>query len=405
MQIRPTATIFRLMPAVIVALGLMAMTIHGVPAAPAHEGMPAIPKELNGDGAPPADTPEDDDWFAPSAPRMPKMPPDIDNAALLYYRAGLLMRREAGQDFSDIFGEYYDIGPGWKPPDRLRSLVARNQSAIGLFLRASMVDHCSWGLEYENEWPDLFPTFADMRYLWLLIATDAWLHIGRCGDEHAVIAAERIASMFRSIRHMTIEGPMIQCLFGMAGTGLAIRVLDELLSKGVLPDEARRVLAVALDHLGTNDPFFTRRALVYEHRLLPVFIREQLSSISSQDPEEWDIEVLHYLDDNESTVLKPLFLGTWSRRIIARAVTVHHATMYDRFYNDLFRAWADGTERGAATSDVLNAASRGEYGSAVASTTAMIFTFLRVHEIQIERLRDAARRIAENARTADADHP
>ncbi len=336
-------------------------------------------------------------WTAPqpahaspslTPPRLPEVAPPVENAALLYYRAALLAKTAATTKVADL----YNPEPGWKPPEELEKLIGEHEAAIQTFLRASMVDHCTWGVESDLGMGALLPELGTMRGMARVIASDAWIHIARGGQVNAVIAAERIAAILRASRHVAMDGLLINALVGAAMAHLADRALDELLSKGPLPDAARRVLVDALDRLGTADPFNLRGALANERTFALNTLRPIVEGRKTDTS----------LDELIGLAGQPNSPTARALRVADRALLLAELRRLERFYDELLKAW-DAPDRLARMKDLDAAVEKNEHGLFASILSPALTRTMEAHEAAVQRLRDARRKIMEGV--TPQNHP
>jgi hypothetical protein len=317
-----------------------------------------------------------------SAPRLPEAAPPIENAALLYYRAALLTNTTATTKVAELF----DPQPGWNPPEELEKLLAEQESTIQTFLRASMIDRCTWGIETDLGIGALLPELGTMRGLARVVAADAWIHIARGGQVNAVIAAERIAALLRASRHIAMDGMLINAMVGAAMAHMADRALDELLSRGPLPEEARRVLVEALDRLDPSDPFNLRGALVNE-RLLAFNTLGPIVAGRKTDPSLE--ELIRMAGVSNSPLARRL-------RAADRVLLLAELRRLERYYDDLLKAW-DAPDRLARMKELDAAVEKNEHGLFASILAPALTKAAENNDAVVQRLRDARRKIMDRA--------
>lgn len=102
-------------------------------------------------------------------PRARAIPPDPDNAALLYYQAFLSLA-----ELSD--GERRVIRAVAKgeadPNDRVREYIQKCRGAIELAEAAAQVPMCNWGLRFSQGFDALMPQLAHVRHLTFVLVAD-----------------------------------------------------------------------------------------------------------------------------------------------------------------------------------------------------------------------------------------
>jgi hypothetical protein len=108
-------------------------------------------------------------WAASPAPALP---PDPDNAALLYYQAFLTMA-DLDKEARDHMAE---VARGTIPPDeKARESVKSCRAALEYAEAAKDLRTCNWGFRYSQGFAALMPQLAQMRFLTHVVLADARL--------------------------------------------------------------------------------------------------------------------------------------------------------------------------------------------------------------------------------------
>jgi len=103
-------------------------------------------------------------------PRAQALPPDPDNAALLYYQAFLSLAKldDAARDLMS------DVARGDVVPDEtVRQYIDQCQDAIGFAEAAAEVPTCHWGFRFSQGFDALMPQLAQARALTFVLVADA----------------------------------------------------------------------------------------------------------------------------------------------------------------------------------------------------------------------------------------
>jgi hypothetical protein len=99
------------------------------------------------------------------------LPPDPDNAALLYYQAFLLMAQTDDRATADAVA---NVANGTAAPDdKVREYVTKCRAAIDYAVTASSLEHCDWGLAYSRGFSAMLPHLGQARSLARLILAEA----------------------------------------------------------------------------------------------------------------------------------------------------------------------------------------------------------------------------------------
>lgn len=99
------------------------------------------------------------------------LPPDPDNAALLYYQAFLLVPQTDDRAITDLVLNVANGGVA--PNEQVKEYLKKCRDAIDCALAASELPHCNWGLRYSKGFSAAFPYLAQVRSLGRLIVADA----------------------------------------------------------------------------------------------------------------------------------------------------------------------------------------------------------------------------------------
>ena len=104
------------------------------------------------------------------APRAQAIPPDPDNAALLYYQ-GFLALAELDDEARTLIG---DVAKGQvAPDDKVRQYIHQCHGAIGFAEAAAAVPACNWGFRFSEGFDALMPQLAQARFLAFILVADA----------------------------------------------------------------------------------------------------------------------------------------------------------------------------------------------------------------------------------------
>jgi len=123
------------------------------------------------------------------------IPPDPDNAALLYYQ-GFLELAELSEEARTRFGY---VGPGHRvPDDEVREDIRKCTEAIEFAEAAVEIPTCHWGVRYPKEFKAPM-AIAQMRLLTYVLLTDARI---RAADGDYRAALERCLMTGKFARHV-----------------------------------------------------------------------------------------------------------------------------------------------------------------------------------------------------------
>ena len=98
------------------------------------------------------------------------IPPDPDNAALLYYQ-GFLSLPQLSQEERTHIG---DVARGKiAPDDKVREDIGQSAGAIHFAEAATKVPDCQWGVQFSEGFDALMPQMAQMRFMTFVLVADA----------------------------------------------------------------------------------------------------------------------------------------------------------------------------------------------------------------------------------------
>jgi len=98
------------------------------------------------------------------------LPPDPDNAALLYYQAFLLYP-QADDSTRDLLKEFSQ--GKMEPNETIIEYIESCHTSLELAMEASEIPTCSWGVKYSQGFAANLPFLAQTRFLYHLIIADA----------------------------------------------------------------------------------------------------------------------------------------------------------------------------------------------------------------------------------------
>lgn len=130
------------------------------------------------------------------APRARALPPDPDNAALLYYQ-GFLSLAELDDEARALIG---DVAKGQvAPDDKVRQYIQQCQGGIGFAEAAAEVPACDWGFRFSEGFNALMPQLAQARSLAFVLVAEARV---RAADGDSRGALERCLMTETLARHV-----------------------------------------------------------------------------------------------------------------------------------------------------------------------------------------------------------
>ena len=130
--------------------------------------------------------------LAISGPSVFALPPDPDNAALLYYQAFLLYE-QPDDSTRDLLK---DLSQGnMEPNEKIIEYVEGCHTSLELAMVASEIPMCNWGVRFSEGFAANMPFLAQARSLYFLIIADARILVDQGAHKEALsrcLAAKRI---------------------------------------------------------------------------------------------------------------------------------------------------------------------------------------------------------------------
>jgi hypothetical protein len=157
-----------------------------------------------------------------AASPVPAIPPDPDNAALLYYQ-GFLSLAELDDQARDHIAE---VARGEvAPDDKVRQDIHMCKGAIEFAEAADRVLYCNWGVRYSQGFECLLPQMAQARYLTFILIADARL---RASDGDYKGALERCLMACNFARHIG-DDTTISYLVSLSVRTLSYKCMREVI--------------------------------------------------------------------------------------------------------------------------------------------------------------------------------
>jgi hypothetical protein len=158
------------------------------------------------------------------APRARAIPPDPDNAALLYYQ-GFLALAELDDAARDLMG---DVAKGKVDPnDKVREYIGQCRGGIEFAEAAVDVPNCHWGFRFSRGFDALMPQLAQVRHLVFVLLADARV---RAADGDYRGALERCLMTDALARHVG-DDTLISYLVSIAVRGLGYRCMVDVVGQ------------------------------------------------------------------------------------------------------------------------------------------------------------------------------
>jgi len=152
------------------------------------------------------------------------IPPDPDNAALLYYQ-GFLTLAQLSDEARDRIG---DVARGeTAPDDQVREDIKKCIGAIEFAEAAAEVPTCHWGVRYSQGFEALLPQMAQMRFLAFVLIADARIH---AADGNHRAALERCLMTGTFARHIG-DDTLVAYLVSIGVRGLEYKCMRDIIGR------------------------------------------------------------------------------------------------------------------------------------------------------------------------------
>jgi hypothetical protein len=156
-----------------------------------------------------------------AASPSPALPPDPDNAALLYYQ-GFLSLPQLDQEERMHIGDV--AGGKVAPDDKVREHIAQSDGAIHFAEAAAKVPDCHWGVQFSEGFDALMPQLAQMRFMAFVMVADARTH---AADGNYREALERCL-MTETFAYHIGDDTLISYLVSISVRNLTYKCLQEV---------------------------------------------------------------------------------------------------------------------------------------------------------------------------------
>ena len=154
------------------------------------------------------------------------VPPDPDNAALLYYQ-GFLALPDLDDDARELIGE---VARGnVAPNDEVRDHISKCKGAIEFAEAAAEVPTCHWGFRFSRGFDALMPQLSQARFLTFVLMADARIRAAD-GDYRGALGRCLMTETFS--RHIGGD-TLISYLVSIAVKAMGYRCMDDVVGQAV----------------------------------------------------------------------------------------------------------------------------------------------------------------------------
>jgi hypothetical protein len=151
------------------------------------------------------------------------IPPDPDNAALLYYQAFISLAN-LGEEARDHISH---VATGETAPNEsTRKYIEECRQAIDFADAAKDLQVCNWGFRYSQGFEAVMPYLAQVRFLNFVLLADARIHAFD-GDHRG--ALERCLQIDRLARHIG-DDPLISYIVAVAVQRLEYQCMNDIIA-------------------------------------------------------------------------------------------------------------------------------------------------------------------------------
>jgi len=228
------------------------------------------------------------------------LPPDPDNAALLYYQAFLLLPDPNSMIAPVLWGA--------EPNEEVRKYLDDAREAIDLAEVATKIPGCSWGIMRSEGGSSLITIIGKLRQLLFLFEVDTMAHA--VDGEHRT-ALEKCLCLRQLARHIANEG-MLGYLTSLAVHGESFEFIQHVL--GYMPSETDTLewLQVQLSIVQGSPPL--------PGRAMEIDLEDTLKLLSTHpnDLEWWRNNILEHIEDENT---KQEFMNLTDEELLEQAET------------------------------------------------------------------------------------
>ena len=212
------------------------------------------------------------------------LPPDPDNAALLYYQVFLLYEKP-DDTMKDMVA---DLAKGKiEPNTRTTQFIESQKTVIRLVVTAAELPTCDWGLKYSDGLSMELPYLSQTKHLAYLILADART-IAANGDYE--LAIDHCLTARKLALQVAREPTAINLLVGIAIERIANKCIQDILSSAPIDLKTLQHLKAQLDE--------------FDNRLLPTELtwnteREVMAMYITTEKIQEVLPLLEYEDEPE----------------------------------------------------------------------------------------------------------
>jgi hypothetical protein len=195
----------------------------------------------------------------PAGPKPPELK-GRENAALVYYKAWDSIDRAV---FTDV-SQNYKNEPRAKLSEVHLQALRDNQRFVQSIMRATELDDCDWGVDFEEGPNALLPHLSFLRGSCRFLGAD----VRRCVEEGDINgAAKRVTAIIRMSTQERSDRCLISSLVAVAINAYAATVTRNMMTEKSLTPEAAHVILAGFKGM-PDDPFGYKTCLDMERNML-----------------------------------------------------------------------------------------------------------------------------------------
>ena len=189
------------------------------------------------------------------------LPPDPENAALLYYQVFLSQQKNDETKINLIRplarGEI-------DPNEKISKYIESNRYLMSLVETAADLEQCDWGIKYSDGFEVLIPYLSQTRDFCFLFIADARV-LAREGDYKSAI--NRCLTVYKMGNHINQGHTIISFLVDKASSQLASNCIRDILSNAKVDLETLQWLKAEMEAIRSKDVPL-KASVEFEHEII-----------------------------------------------------------------------------------------------------------------------------------------
>ncbi|MBN1505626.1 MAG: hypothetical protein JW955_02200 [Sedimentisphaerales bacterium] len=266
-------------------------------------------------------------WAAPPARGV--IPPDPDNAALLYYQAFLSLP-DLSKEARDHLAE---VARGTiAPNERTREYIEQCRAAIDLADAARPLRVSNWGMRYSQGFEAVMPYLAQIRFLSYVLLADARV---RALDGDYKGALERCLQMGTFARHIG-DDPLVAYLVGVAVQRLGYQCMNDIIATNVKDVELLRWLRSELATAGGKELTPATALKVEMEITLNLLQMDKVDKLAKimLETEQKDKDMVKFLGSADEAMMERA-RQLYSKRLTSALVIFNGTKPYEQAHREL----------------------------------------------------------------------